>query len=396
MISIINCSVCGSELAEDWRLEAYPLLTSACRPKLDVPLLPLAVGHCSNCSHVQLTQQPTQEQLDFIYLGDYTSVHKQGALPSVDQLALDCRAFFNFAHANPLAPNAKVLEIGCFDGAFLSLFTGCELYGCEPNPMGRMAEEHHHVRVIPRYFSASDFTPASFDLIVMRHLIEHLPDPLTIINECRSILQPNGGLLIETPNIEHTFDNHVVGNLSHQHLHYFSRVSLPALLARAGLRVAAHACCDFRQFVLAIPDDGASTAILADGYAEVIAHKMTRYVGRLSSFHSDLSEWRVRHKRPIAIWGASSIATGIVYTGKLLLEDIAFLVDVDPRKRGMVLPGTQAVVDTPNRLARGEVDTVLIASDFFKNEILEQLHRDFSGQVKYALICNPDLVEAPL
>src|SRR5207249_206184 len=162
------------------------------------------------CSHVQLTEQPTSAQLDFVYLGDYTNVLQQGVLPSADQLALDCRSFLDFARSGPIPRGAKVLEIGCFDGAFLGLFPGCDLYGCEPNPIGRLAAEHHGVNVIPRYFSAADFDPASLDLIVMRHLIEHLPDPLSVLKDCRHILRSGGGLLIETPNVEHTLDEGVI------------------------------------------------------------------------------------------------------------------------------------------------------------------------------------------
>ena len=58
----------------------------------------------------------TQEQLDLIYLGEYTNVMEKGVLFSADQMHLDCKAFFDFADGGKLPADGQVLEIGCFDG----------------------------------------------------------------------------------------------------------------------------------------------------------------------------------------------------------------------------------------------------------------------------------------
>ena len=188
MILINNCSVCGDPLQKALNLETYPLLTSACSPEAKVPLLPITTAYCRQCSHVQLIERPTQEQLDLIYLGEYTNVMENGVLSSADQMQLDCKAFFDFADSGKLPMNGRVLEVGCFDGSFLSLFKGRKLMGCEPNAMGRVAAERYGVEVVPRYFSAAEFEESSIDLLVMRHLIEHLPEPLEILEACRQII----------------------------------------------------------------------------------------------------------------------------------------------------------------------------------------------------------------
>lgn len=394
MISLADCSVCGENLTEALDLGSYPLLTSACPPDATVPLLPIVAGYCPRCSHVQLMDRPTPEQLDLIYMGEYTNVMEKGVLSSADQMQLDCKAFFDFSDGGKLPVNGRILEIGCFDGSFLSLFEGRTLIGCEPNPMGRMAAERYDVEVVPRYFSAADFEDSSIDLVVMRHLIEHLPDPLEALEACRQIIKPTGRLLIETPNIEHTLAKHVVGNFYHQHLHYFSRESLPFILRRAGFEIVAHGTRDFRQFIVASKRDGTRDSqddSLAP-YGVMIASQLDSFRRHLDALQHDMAAWLASNPGRIAIYGASSTATGIVYTGGLPPECVAYLVDADPRKHGKVLPGTGCTVFSPEHLRDDPVETVFIASDFFKEEIKLLLTTQYPDVVKRCIVSHPHFV----
>ena len=394
MIQISNCSVCGGTLHKALDLQAYPLLTSACPAGIKVPLLPIVTAVCHKCSHVQLMARPTPEQLDFIYLGEYTSVLEKGVLSSADKMQLDCKAFFDFSDSGKLPIDGCVLEIGCFDGSFLSLFKGRKLIGCEPNPMGSMAAKRYGVEVVPKYFSADDFEDCSIDLVVMRHLIEHLAEPLDILKACRQIIKPTGQLLIETPTIEHTLTRHVVGNFYHQHLHYFSRESLPLILQRAGFEIVAHGIKDFRQYVVATKVDVIS-ATLDDShapYAAMICKQIENFNRYLEILRLDMAKWFANNFGRIAIYGASSTATGIVFAGGLPPARLAYLVDADPRKHGKLLPGTDCAVYPPEHLREDPVDTVFIASDFFKEEIKLLLKVNYSDVVKRCIVPHPNFV----
>lgn len=43
---------------------------------------------------------------------------------------------------------------------------------------------------------------ASFDVIVMNHVIEHVYDPVATLVECRRLLAPEGKIIIITPNLK--------------------------------------------------------------------------------------------------------------------------------------------------------------------------------------------------
>lgn len=387
MNRIAHCSVCGGALQEVLRFPHYPLITSASASSAQVPTLPIIAGWCGQCAHVQLMQRPTSAQLDAIYLGDYTSVVKAGTFAGADRMAVECRNFLDFATGN-FASGSTVMEIGCFDGGFLSLFPGCKLIGCEPNPGGREAAESLGIKVIPEYFSAALFEPHSLDLIVMRHLIEHVPDPMALLQECQGLLTPGGMLLIETPNIEHTLNNHVIGNFYHQHLHYFSIRSLPQLMARAGYQVVAHGIKDFRQFMVVQPGT-THVAAQRDPYADAVHAMFAGYAAHIEGLRANIRGWFADNPQRIAFYGASSTATGIIHLGEIPQEKIAYVVDGDPRKTGFTMPGTEVRVFSPGHLREEPVDTVFIASDFYAREIEDLLRTNYAGVVKRVILCHP-------
>lgn len=390
MIEASTCAVCGEGVNEVFHVPAYPLQTTACRPEITVTMLPLAVGFCPRCSHVQLTQRPDEESLRRLYEGDYTSVVEKGTFATADQLAIDCRQFLEFAAAGHPRPGSRILEIGCFDGAFLSLFENCERMGCEPNPIGATARDRHGVRWIQNYFDAGDYPKGGLSLIVLRHIIEHVADPLRLLVDCRSLLSSDGLILLETPNVEHTLRQQVIGNFFHQHLHYFTRESLDILIRRSGLRPLAVAIKDFRQFVLAVPDRPGDLPRAPLPHVSLIREALAAYVQSLADLRQNLALWRgADPDARFAIYGASSTATGIVHLGGLDTGRMAYLVDGDPRKHGMVLPGTNARVWGPDHLAAEPVPYVIIASDFFQAEIEAILRDRFRSHVRHIVVCHP-------
>jgi SAM-dependent methyltransferase len=384
---ISGCSICGGPLEAAFEFERYPLITSASTGGASAPLLPISVGLCPACAHVQLTKQPDAELLDHIYSDDYTSVVEKGVFARADRMHTECKAFLDFALPQPVR-NMKVMEIGCFDGAFLSLFEDCELLGCEPNPIGDVAQQRG-IDVRRRYFTRSEFPPNTIHLIVMRHLIEHLPDPVPILGDCAEIMANGASLLIETPHIEHTLSNLVIGNFYHQHLHYFSRFSLEIMLRRAGFATVAYARKDFRQFVLA-QYEGRPAAISApDGYADELRAGLRRYRAHVAGLKNSLNTWLNEKNARIAIYGASSTATGIIHLGSIPTERLAYLVDGDPRKLGFVAPGTTARVYAPEHLREDPVDAVIVASDFYAKEITDALKKDYAGAARWRVLCHP-------
>jgi SAM-dependent methyltransferase len=85
------------------------------------------------------------------------------------------------------------------------------------------------------------YAPASFDLIVMHHMIEHAFDPFATLALCRSLLRPGGLLVGETPNTDcwdlEMFRGYWGGLHAPRHTVLFTPPSLARAARTAGLEV---------------------------------------------------------------------------------------------------------------------------------------------------------------
>jgi SAM-dependent methyltransferase len=129
---------------------------------------------------------------------------------------------------NAPPPGAKVLDFGCGDGRFLNAFQarGWDTYGVEPSTAVAFAR-HRRLESVPR--------DASFDLVFLHHVLEHLPHPLALLRELAAALREGGALFVSVPSVE-TLPEH--GDFRYclnarTHLCCFSGACLEHLLARA-------------------------------------------------------------------------------------------------------------------------------------------------------------------
>jgi SAM-dependent methyltransferase len=101
--------------------------------------------------------------------------------------------------------HGRVLEVGCGMGHLLTwLVDSYQVYGADINPWA-LAESRRNV---PQgsflLLSAEElgaFQDGSFQIVVSKHVVEHLPNPERSIAEMSRVLAPGGLLLLATPNL---------------------------------------------------------------------------------------------------------------------------------------------------------------------------------------------------
>ena len=138
-------------------------------------------------------------------------------------------------------PPGRLLDVGCGDGGRLARWQtlGWEVEGQEidATAAGR-ARTLHGLRVHLGALSALALPDSTFDVVTMSHVIEHVPDPLALVQECRRILKPGGKLIAVTPNINslghHHFGSDWLWLDPPRHLHLFSQTTLGQLGVRSG------------------------------------------------------------------------------------------------------------------------------------------------------------------
>jgi SAM-dependent methyltransferase len=103
------------------------------------------------------------------------------------------------------------------------------------------AEEAGHVFYAQR---VEEFTSTrTYDFILMLNIIEHVADPLRVMQAISKVLSPAGAVLIKTPNVDtldrYLFQHHNWGGFHcPRHFVLFNKLNLTRLLDQCGLKMA--------------------------------------------------------------------------------------------------------------------------------------------------------------
>lgn len=136
--------------------------------------------------------------------------------------------------------NGRLLELGCGSGASLEFMKelGWQVEGVDFDPAAVEQAGRKGLTVHLGTLAEHKLPENTFDAIVARHFIEHVPDPIDVLRECRRLLKPGGLLVLITPNA-HSWGHRLYlgdwrGLEPPRHLHIFTRSSLAATCSQAG------------------------------------------------------------------------------------------------------------------------------------------------------------------
>ena len=210
---------------------------------------------CTNCELVFQFPLPAAELISSFYPDDYDVYEEQSRLKKISELRLaTLKRKFGYTHLEssqtadmasrlidilkpnnfeiPFIENGMLLDIGCGNGRFLHGMQqlGWQTKGVEINAGAVEVCKKSNLDVFHDDLFSAKLADASFDVVNLSHVIEHVPDPKALFIEVARILKPNGLFIVKTPNSKALgralFDTNWFANDVPRHLYLFSQKNL--------------------------------------------------------------------------------------------------------------------------------------------------------------------------
>ncbi|MDR3466443.1 MAG: class I SAM-dependent methyltransferase [Xanthobacteraceae bacterium] len=278
--------------------------------------------------------------------------------------------------AIPRGEDLDCLEVGCGQGEFLD---------CVVERAGgrlRHAEGFDPAfRRQPGKTSTYEIHKAQFDghtagllvnppnVVVTRHTIEHVADPVGFLASIREALGPRSRALmcVETPDVDWILENNAVHDFFYEHCCIFTSAALAIALQRAGFEGAAVDRVFGRQYLWATARAGAGRERpLPAAAARPVAH--TDLKNGFVQFWTEQVR-AARERGPVALWGAGAKGGTFALLVDAAGELIDHAIDINPGKQGHYLPGSGLPVVSPGASATRRPATVFVMNPVYLDEI---------------------------
>lgn len=200
------------------------------------------IWECSKCT-LRFTQNvPRAEDINRYYQSDNYISHSDTASGFINKL-------YHLVRKRTLVQKKKlvekmtgkgtgnILDVGCGTGAFLNTMkeAGWQVTGLEPDAMAaKKATELYGIEPMSSE-KLYELTPGSYDAITLWHVLEHVHDLHGYIKKLKSLLKPDGKILIAVPNYTSydavKYQQFWAAYDVPRHLYHFSPASMKQLFA---------------------------------------------------------------------------------------------------------------------------------------------------------------------
>ena len=227
---IVACPVCAHKECKN----IYRFGTS---------LFSINISFCKNCGFVFQNPRPSEnEWSDYYSTGVYDKFHRPHPCLERNELESDTGILVleriqSFYNEKKIIGN-RVCEIGAGDGNVICAFKGNELYAIEPSIKFRDILKKKEIKCT---WDSIDFvkeTGFKFDILLMRHVLEHIYYPNKFLETIGNLLADKGIVYIAVPNIFGS-DRIWINMITYPHISYFSTKTLKYLCKNEGYNVLA-------------------------------------------------------------------------------------------------------------------------------------------------------------
>ena len=385
-----RCRSCGAvltqtliDLGEQPLANSYPASPEECEQESRYPL---HVRVCQSCWLVQLPEVVSPDHIfsDYAYFSSYS-----------DSWVEHARQFADSAISRwDLDAGSLVVEIASNDGYLLQHFAarGIPVLGIEPAANVAEVALSRGIPTRTEFFTTALATQLeaegiAADVIVGNNVLAHVPELNDFISGVRALLRPSGVASFEFPQLLAMFELASFDTIYHEHFSYFSLLSVETAFQRHRMRVVdvellpthggsyrvsvCHEAASHESTPRVEQQRGAEAAA-GLGSSSAYQRFAEQSRARADSVCRFLDDVRGRGER-VAAYGAAAKGNTLLNYCSVSTDDVAYVVDRNPHKQGLVLPGSHLPIRDPAVLLEDRPDHLLILPWNLSAEIREQV-----------------------
>lgn len=376
-MKLIICRACNSPDLTDI-LDLGEQYISDFRDDLEKPKrYPLRAVICQECMLVQLDFSTPQKEMYHDNYGFKSSIS--------ESIKDDLKTVVDNALKH--VPNPRYwLDIASNDGFLLSqVSTRVVRYGCDPVTKYCTEAEQHASKIVNDYFTYETTEWPKFDVVTSISCFYDMPKPNKFVGDVAKVLQYKGVWIIQQNYLLPTLQLGAIDNFCHEHLEYYTLLSLEPLLARHGLEVV----------------DCSTSMVNGGSLRTVVAHKGTHPVqdsverqrtiesdAGLNSIdtYTDFAEKALQNiqtlretvdsfkseGKTMCILAASTRGATIWQCAKFSAKDILYAVERNPEKVGKQFSAIGVPIVSEEQFRQDKPDVAIIGPWFFKDSIVSR------------------------
>lgn len=259
----------------------------------------------------------------------------------------------------------QLIEVGCGKGYFLEHLRALkyDITGIDP------AYEGDNPDVIKAPFERG--LGLSADAIVLRHVLEHIPDPLGFLSEIARANGGHGSIYIEVPCFDWILERRAWFDIFYEHVNYFRIRDFERMFSQ----IREHGHVFGGQYIYVVAD--LASLRRPQGNAH---DRITVPTDFLSGVDRAISVIRNSGSKRNAIWGAAS--KGVIFSVYLQRAGIIIdeAIDINPAKQGRFLACSGLAVSSPKDAVSRLMaeDNLFVMNSNYLDEIIAQSNRRYT------------------
>lgn len=255
-----------------------------------------------------------------------------------------------------LVGKKKIIEIGCGKGYFLEMLrkNGFDIIGFDP------AYEGDSPYIVKDYYS-DQYSHLNADLIILRHVLEHIEDPLKFLHGIAHAVRYDAKIFVEVPSFEWIVEKRAFWDIFYEHCNYFTLESLASLFCKSEQGLL------FNNQYVYLLSDLSNLREQAVPLNENLSNFKTSEIVDQLRFYREF----VQSHPGMLVWGAGAKGVTFANLADPNRDYISCLVDINPKKQGRYIAKTGHWIISPAQLANFE-GGILVMNENYYDEIREK------------------------